>query len=115
MPVTLYHNPRCSKSRQALELLRTRDVEPEIVEYLKTPPSTAELHRILDLLEMDPRMLMRKKESVYSELALDDDSLARDELIEAMIAHPILMQRPIAVTAERAALGRPPDNVLDVL
>jgi len=115
MPVTLYHNPRCSKSRQALELLRSRDVEPEIVEYLKTPPSTAELHRILDLLEMDPRMLMRRQESVYSELALHDDSLARDELIQAMIAHPILMERPIAVTAERAALGRPPDNVLDVL
>ena len=115
MPVTLYHNPRCSKSRQALELLRSRDVEPEIVEYLKTPPSTAELRRILDLLAMDPRMLMRRQESVYSELALDDDSLARDQLIQAMIAHPILMERPIAVTAERAALGRPPDNVLDVL
>ena len=115
MPVTLYHNPRCSKSRQALELLRSRDVEPEIVEYLKTPPSTAELRRILDLLAMDTRMLMRRQESVYSELALEDDSLARDQLIQAMIAHPILMERPIAVTAERAALGRPPDNVLDVL
>lgn len=115
MPVTLYHNPRCSKSRQALELLRSRDVEPEIVEYLKTPPSATELERVLGLLDMDPRMLMRKKESVYSELALDNESLARHALIQAMIEHPILMERPIAVTAERAALGRPPENVLDVL
>ena len=115
MPITLYHNPRCSKSREALELLRSRDVEPEIVEYLKTPPAAAELERILGLLEMDPRMLMRKKESEYGELALDDESLAPYELIQAMIAHPILMERPIAVTVDRAALGRPPANVLDVL
>ena len=115
MPITLYHNPRCSKSRRALELLRSRDVEPEIVEYLKTPPSATELERILRLLEMDPRMLMRKKESLYSELALDDESLPRHELIQAMVEHPILMERPIAVSAQRAALGRPPDNVLGVL
>jgi len=115
MPITLYHNPRCSKSRQALELLRSRDVEPEIIEYLKTPPSAIELERILGLLAMEPRMLMRKKESVYSELALGDESLARHELIQAMIEHPILMERPIALSAERAALGRPPDKVLEVL
>ena len=115
MPITLYHNPRCSKSRQALELLRSRDVEPEIIEYLKTPPSATELERILGLLAMEPRMLMRKKESLYSELALDDESLARHELIQAMVEHPILMERPIALGAERAALGRPPDKILEVL
>lgn len=114
-PVTLYHNPRCSKSRQALELLLDRNVAPEIVEYLKTPPSVAELERILLLLAMDPRALMRKKESVYKELGLDDKSLDRRSLVQAMVEHPILMERPIAVTSARAALGRPPENVLDVL
>lgn len=114
-PVTLYHNPRCSKSRQALELLLGRNVAPEIVEYLKTPPSVAELERILLLLAMDPRALMRKKESVYKELGLDDKSLDRRSLVQTMVEHPILMERPIAVTSVRAALGRPPENVLDVL
>ena len=114
-PVTLYHNPRCSKSRQALELLLGRNVAPEIVEYLKTPPSVAELERILLLLAMDPRALMRKKESVYKELGLDDKSLDRRSLVQATVEHPILMERPIAVTSARAALGRPPENVLDVL
>jgi len=114
-PVTLYHNPRCSKSRQALELLLGRNVAPEIVEYLKTTPSVAELERILLLLAMDPRALMRKKESVYKELGLDDKSLDRRSLVQATVEHPILMERPIAVTSARAALGRPPENVLDVL
>ena len=113
--VTLYHNPRCSKSRQALELLRGKNVEPEIVEYLKTPPSVAELDRILKLLDMEPRALMRRKESVYKDLALDDESLDRHSLLQAMVEHPILIERPIAVTDGRAALGRPPENVLDVL
>lgn len=114
-PVTLYHNPRCSKSRQALELLLSRNVAPKVVEYLETPPSVAELERILLLLAMDPRALMRKKESVYKELGLDDKSLDHRSLIQTMVEHPILMERPIAVTSVRAALGRPPENVLDVL
>ena len=114
-PVTLYHNPRCSKSRQALELLLSRNVAPKVVEYLETPPSVAELERILLLLAMEPRGLMRKKESVYKELGLDDKSLDRRNLIQTMVEHPILMERPIAVTSVRAALGRPPENVLDVL
>ncbi len=114
-PVTLYHNPRCSKSRQALELLLSRNVAPKVVEYLETPPSVTELERILLLLAMDPRALMRKKESVYKELGLDDKSLDRRNLIQTMVEHPILMERPIAVTSVRAALGRPPENVLDVL
>jgi arsenate reductase len=113
--VTLYHNPRCSKSRQALGLLRDRDVELEIVEYLKSPPSATELDRILELLSMEPRALMRKKETAYKDLGLDDQSLDRKRLLQAMVEHPILMERPIAVGDGRAALGRPPENVLDVI
>ena len=113
--ITFYHNPRCSKSRQALELLRARKVEPEIVEYLKSPPSLAELDRILKLLKLEPRALMRKQESVYQDLALSDESLDRHSLLQAMVEHPILIERPIAVGNGRAALGRPPENVLDVI
>lgn len=113
--ITFYHNPRCSKSRQALELLRARKVEPEIVEYLKSPPSLAELDRILKLLKLEPRALMRKQESVYKDLALSDESLDRHSLLQAMVEHPILIERPIAVGNGRAALGRPPENVLDVI
>ena len=113
--VTLYHNPRCSKSRQALELLRGRDIEPEIVEYLVNPPSIDELDALLKLLAMEPRDLMRRKEPVYKDLALDDESLDRHSLLQAMVEHPILIERPIAVADGRAALGRPPENVLDVV
>ena len=113
--ITFYHNPRCSKSRQALELLRARKVEPEIVEYLKSPPSLDELDRILKLLQLEPRALMRKQESVYKDLALSDESLDRHSLLQAMVEHPILIERPIAVGNGRAALGRPPENVLDVI
>ena len=113
--VTLYHNPRCSKSRQALELLRSKSVEPEVIEYLKTPPSVEELDRILRALEMEPRALMRRKESVYGTLALDDESVDRHSLLQAMVEHPILIERPIAVAGDRAALGRPPENVLEVI
>ena len=113
--VSLYHNPRCSKSRQALQRLRGANVEPEIIEYLKSPPSVSELDRILKLLAMQPRELMRKKEAVYNELGLEDEKLDRQSLLQAMVAHPILIERPIAVANGRAALGRPPENVLDVL
>ena len=113
--VTLYHNPRCSKSREALELLRARDIAPTIVEYLRTPPSIDELDRILELLELEPRDLMRRKEAVYQDLALDDEGLDRRGLLQAMVEHPILIERPIAVANGRARVGRPPENVLDVL
>ena len=113
--VTLYHNPRCSKSRQALELLRGKNVEPEIIEYLKSPPSLEELDRILGLLGMEPRELMRPGEAIYKDLALADESLDRHSLLQAMVEHPILIERPIAVAGDRAALGRPPENVLDVI
>ncbi len=112
--VTLYHNLRCSKSRQALELLCSRIVEPEVVEYLKSPPSVSELDGILKLPAMGPRERMRKKEALYTDLALGDESLDRHSKLQAMVEHPILIERRIAVANGRAALGRPPKNVLEV-
>ncbi len=116
MSVTLYHNPRCSKSRKALALLKEKNVELQVVEYLKTPPTEKQLDHILNLLQLEPLELMRKQEKEFRNLKLDDPSLSRDTLIEAMVAHPILMQRPIAVAdGRRAAVGRPPEAVLAVL
>jgi arsenate reductase len=113
--VTIYHNPRCSKSRQTLELLRGRGIEPEIVEYLKTPPSKTQLGKILKMLDMAPRDLMRKKEAPYKDNGLDDPGLSRDALIQAMVDNPVLIERPVVVTGGKAALGRPPEAVLDIL
>lgn len=116
MSLRIYHNPRCSKSRETLALLRERGVEPEIVEYLKTPPDAAELERILRLLRMEPRELMRTKEKEYKALGLDDPDLDRQQLIRAMVEHPRLIERPIVVRdARAAALGRPPEAVLELL
>lgn len=115
MNVTIYHNPRCSKSRKALSLLEERGIEPNIVEYLVTPPSVDELRSILDLLELSPREVMRRKEAPYRELGLDDPALSSDELLQAIVEHPILLERPIVLAAGRAALGRPPENALNVL
>lgn len=115
MTVTIYHNPRCSKSRQTLELLRDRSGEPEIIEYLNTPPDAATLGRILELLGKEPRELMRRKEAPYAALGLDDPGLGRDELIRAMVENPILIERPIVLANGKAALGRPPEAVLDIL
>lgn len=112
---TIYHNPRCSKSRQTLTLLQERGVEPTVVEYLKTPPSPEELDRLLNLLGMEPRELMRRKEAEYRDLNLNDDSLTREQLLRAMHEHPRLIERPIVVHGERAALGRPPEQVLSIL
>ena len=115
MSITLYHNPRCSKSRQALQLLEQRGVDIDVVKYLDTPPDAAGLERILTQLGMEPRQLMRKQQKEYQALGLDNDSLSRDALIQAMVENPILIERPIAVNDERAALGRPPEHVLDIL
>ena len=115
MKVTVYHNPRCGKSRAALALLEEHGVEPDIVEYLKSPPSAAELKRILQMLGLKPRKLMRRKEAAYAENGLDDPKLTEDELVSAMVAHPIMIERPIAVAGGKAALGRPPEKVLEVL
>ena len=113
--VAIYHNPRCSKSRQALELLRKRGVEPEIIEYLKTPPTKAELKRILKQLGLEPRALMCKGEPVYKAKRLDNPKLTDDQLIAAMVADPILIERPIVVAGNKAVLGRPPEKVLEIL
>lgn len=112
---TIYHNPRCSKSRQTLELLNERDIDAEVVEYLKTPPSREELVKILDMLGLEPRQLMRTKEAEYKEQGLDDENLSRDQLIDAMLATPRLIERPIVINNGKAAIGRPPESVLDIL
>jgi arsenate reductase (glutaredoxin) len=115
MSVTLYHNPRCSKSRQTLALLEEKGITPEIVTYLDNPPSAAEMGSILDMLGKEPREAMRKKEDPYKANGLDNEGLSRDELIAAMVANPILIERPIVVTNGKAAIGRPPESVLDIL
>lgn len=111
----IYHNPRCSKSRATLELLRGKGIEPRIVEYLETPPSKEEMERILALLGMEPRELMRRQEDEYEEAALDDPGLTRETLILAMLQRPKLIERPIVVAGDRAAIGRPPESVLEIL
>ena len=115
MTVRIYHNPRCSKSRQALQLLEERSINPEVVEYLKTPPDAGTLSQLLDLLGLEPRQLMRTKEKEYRESGADDPGLGREALIELMVAHPKLIERPIVVSNGRAAIGRPPEKVLDIL
>lgn len=115
MTTTFYHNPRCSKSRAALALLREQGVEPQIVEYLKDPPNAAALSRLLDLLGLSPRELIRTREPEYRALGLDDPGLTREALIAAMVANPRLIERPILVKDGRAALGRPPEKLLEIL
>ena len=115
MSLIIYHNPRCSKSRQTLALLRERGLEPEIVLYLESPPSEAGLEKLLDMLGMPARDLMRRKEAPYRELGLDDPSLTRAELVAAMASHPVLIERPVVVSGTRAAIGRPPEKVLEIL
>ena len=115
MAVTIYHNPRCSKSRQTLQLLQDRGIEPEIVEYLKTPPSADQLDAVLAKLGIEPRALMRTKEAAYREAGMADQELSRRALIDLMVANPIVIERPIVVNGARAALGRPPESVLSIL
>ena len=115
MAVTIYHNPRCSKSRQTLQLLQDRGIEPEIVEYLKAPPSADEMDAVLAKLGIEPRALMRTKEAAWREAGMSDEKLSRRQLIELMVANPIVIERPIVVNGTRAALGRPPESVLSIL
>ena len=115
MAVKIYHNPRCSKSRQTLAILQEQGINPQIVEYLKHPPNKAQLREILSLLNMQPRDLIRKKEPEYKQNKLDDPSLSDEQLIEAMIQHPKLIERPIVLSSNKAALGRPPEKVLEIL
>jgi len=111
--VTIYHNPRCSKSRETLALLRGRGIEPEIVEYLKTPPDKARLRELAQLLG-DGRRLLRSKEPLCKELGLTSNSTL-PEIIDAIAEHPLLLERPLVVCESRAAIGRPPESVLDIL
>jgi arsenate reductase len=113
--VEIWHNPRCSKSRAALELLTTKGLTPRVVVYLETPPTPKRLDQVLTLLAMDPRELLRKGEAPYRELGLDDASLDRAALIRAMVEHPILIERPVVIANGRAVVGRPPERVLEVL
>ena len=115
MSVIIYHNPECSKSRQTLELLGEHGITPTIIEYLKSPPTAVQLREILDQLGIAPRDLMRKKESIYGESKLSNPSLSDDELIDFMIKYPILIERPIVLANGKAALGRPPAQVLEIL
>lgn len=115
MTVTIYHNPRCSKSRQTLALLEEQGAAAEIIFYLENPPSTDELKNILGMLGKAPRELMRKGEAAYKELGLGDGSLSDEALIKAMAQNPILIERPIVVNGNKAAIGRPPESVLDIL
>lgn len=116
MQLTLYHNPRCGKSRAALALLEERGLRPAIVRYLETPPDAATLDQLLTLLGKEPRDLMRRQEAPYKELGLGDPTLSRQALIAAMVANPILIERPILVRdGRRAALGRPPEAILGLL
>jgi len=113
MSVTIYHNPRCGKSRQILALLRERGIEPKIIEYLTTPPSEAELKRLLAMLGLAPRQLLRAKEA--REAGIDPAKLSDAALISAMVKHPIVIERPIVVNGNKAALGRPPEAVTAIL
>lgn len=112
---TIYHNPRCSKSRQTLQLLQDNNVEPEVVLYLETPPDAATLKSLLGKLGIGARDLLRKGEDAYKALNLKDAALPDDALIEAMVAHPKLIERPIVVKGDKAVLGRPPENVLELI
>ena len=113
--VTIWHNPRCSKSRETLALLQERDITPTVVEYLKDTPSVAEIEHVLDLLGIDARGLMRDNEELYAKLGAGDPKLGRKQLVELMHANPILIQRPVVFAKGKARIGRPPDAVLEIL
>lgn len=116
MTITIYHNPRCSKSRETLALLQERGVEPEVVLYLEQAPTVAEIRTLLEKLGMtDARDLMRKGEEEFKSLGLNDTALTQEALIAALAEHPRLIERPIVVNGQRAAIGRPPEKVFEIL
>ncbi len=115
MNVQILHNPRCSKSRATLQVLKDKGIEPEIILYQDTPPDMDQLTSILRKLDMQPRELMRKGQSEYKEMGLDNAQLSDEELIEAMIKAPILIERPIVLANGKASIGRPPESVLEIL
>jgi arsenate reductase len=115
MSVTIYHNPRCAKSRATLKLIESRGIEPRIVEYLVTPPSPTELKRLVKMLGITPRELLRTKEPEFKKAKLDRPQLSDSDILDAMAKYPKLIERPIVVAGNKAALGRPPENVLKIL
>lgn len=115
MSVKIYHNPRCSKSRQTLQLLEENGVQAEVIEYLKTPPTAEELDAILTLLDMQPRELMRTREAEYKATGMDNPDLDRAALVAGMVSAPKLIERPIVLANGKAAVGRPPESVLAIL
>lgn len=115
MQLVLYHNPRCSKSRQALALLEERGLKPTVIRYLETPPSLVELKRLAKQLEVVPREMMRAGDDLFRELGLDAPGTTDDRLFAAMAAHPALIERPILVAGRRAVIGRPPERVLELI
>ena len=115
MAISIYHNPRCSKSRETLKLLQDKGIEPEIREYLKDVPSADELKAVLKKLGVSARDLLRKKEAENKEAGLDDESLSDDAVIDAMTRYPKLIERPIVINGDQARIGRPPESVLEIL
>ena len=115
MSVIIYHNPRCSKSRQALSLLHEKNIDTDIVEYLKSPPTVSELKDILLKLGYKPRQLLRKNEQIYKDLGLGSDGKTDDDLVNAMIDNPILIERPIIISGDQVTIGRPAESILDIL
>ncbi len=113
--VTIYHNPRCSKSRATLELLGAQGIQPRVIEYLDTPPDAATLDQLLELLGLEPRALLRTREAEYRAAGLDNHACTREQLIAAMVQYPILIERPIVVCGGKAAIGRPPEKVLEII
>jgi arsenate reductase len=115
MPVTIWHNPKCSTSRRVLDMIRARGIEPEVVEYAKTPPSRAQLRAVLKETGLTARELLRRRGSHYGELGLDDSALSEEQLIDAMAEHPLLIERPVVRTPKGTRLCRPAQRVLEVL
>jgi len=115
MTIKIYHNPRCSKSRETLELLKSKKIDPEIILYLENPPSFAQIEAILKMLNAKPRDIIRKKEAEYEEQNLANQNLSDKDLINAIVKTPKLLERPIVINGNKAAIGRPPENVLNIL
>ena len=115
MQVTIYHNPKCAKSRETLKLLEMRGIEPTIIDYLKNPPGKIKLAELVKLLGIEPRALLRSKEPEYKQAGLDNPKVTDAAVLQAMVKHPKLIERPIVVVGRKAALGRPPENVLKLL
>lgn len=113
--ISIYHNPRCTKSRLTLALLEERGIHPDVILYLETPPDEKTLADVLGKLGISARQLLRKGEDAYRENNLADESLTEQQLISAMVAHPKLIERPIVVNGDKAAIGRPPEQVLEIL